>query len=119
MKRNEFLRVGLLGAGFGLIQVLMSRCGSSPSAPSDPGDENTFTSSSDQGHTHTVRISKSEVQSPPSAGISRSTSSASGHTHAFAMTQTQLMDCNNGATITITTSIDTGHSHTFQIAKWF
>jgi hypothetical protein len=35
------------------------------------------------------------------------------------MTQAQLMECNNGTTVAITTSVNSGHSHTFQIAKWF
>jgi hypothetical protein len=35
------------------------------------------------------------------------------------MTQAELQSVNSGNTVTITTSVVSGHSHTFDIKKWF
>ena len=118
MKRKEFLINGGL-ATLGLLAGLaQSRCKSS-TTPSDPTLEHTFTSNTVNGHNHNITISKTEVQSPPTAGISRSTSSGPGHSHTFAMTQSQLQDVMNGTAEGISTGTTDSHSHEFTISKWF
>jgi hypothetical protein len=77
-----------------------------------------FTSSSDQGHNHTITIQKTEIQAPPAGGISRQTS-ANGHTHTFTMTEAELTNVKNGTPVVVTTSDSGGHSHNFTIQKWY
>ena len=109
-------------AGFGLTLFAASGCSdsssNSPTGPSNPASH-VFTSSMVSGHSHTVTISKSEIETPPTAGISRQTSSSSGHTHNFIMSESQLNDVKGGTTATITTSATGAHSHTFSISKWY
>jgi hypothetical protein len=119
MKRKEFLKIGLFGVGLGAIQLLTSRCSSSPSSPSNPGDEKAFSSSTTLSHSHNVTLLKAEVDSPPASGISHSTTASSGHSHTVIMTQDQLLACKNGDTVAVDTTTVNDHHHTFQIVKWF
>jgi len=118
MTRKEFLKTGFLGLSVGLGALVAARCKSSTS-PEPTGDTKTFTSSNDSGHTHSITINKSEVQTPPASGISRETSTNSGHSHTFTMTQAQLTNVNNGGTEMCQTAMASSHMHTFSIAKWF
>ena len=119
MKRRDFLSAGLVGAAAAIAALSQSRCGGGPTTPSDPNAQRTFTSTSDSGHTHTITIQRSEVQSPPAAWITRQTSSAGGHTHAFSMTQAELQTVNGGGSVVVTVSVANLHDHTFTITKWF
>ena len=72
-------------------------------SPTPPGITKTFTSTEANGHIHTVAIEKSDVQNMPMAGITVMTSSNSGHNHSFEMTQAQLMTCNGGGMVMVMT----------------
>ena len=113
MRRREFLHFAA-GATV-LLGVVQAACKNSPTTPTNA---KTFTSSNEQGHTHTITIDKTEIEAPPAAGISRQTS-ANGHTHTFTMTAAELTNVNNGSSVGVTTSDSNGHSHTFTIQKWF
>ena len=63
-----------------------------------------------------MNIQRTEVETPPST---RQTSSSDGHTHTFTMTQSQLQAVKGGQSIKITDSMVSGHTHDFQIQKWF
>jgi len=54
-----------------------------------------------------------------SCGITRQTSSFDYHTHTFTMTQSQLQAVKDGQSIKITDSMVSGHTHDYQIQKWF
>jgi hypothetical protein len=118
MKRKDFWAIGVLGL-LGLFLTLGGAACSSSTTPSNTTTSQTFTSTSVQSHTHTVTIQKTEVDSPPSGGISRQTSTSGGHSHTFTMTQDQLNSVKNGASVQIETSVDSSHSHSFTIAKWY
>jgi hypothetical protein len=69
-----------------------------------------------------VTLNKTDVQTPPAAGVSGNTSSSSAHVHTFALTQAQLTTVMGGAPVTITTgsSVTGGaHTHDITITKWF
>jgi hypothetical protein len=121
MKRAEFLKVMGAGTLVALAGSAVTACKSSSTTPSNP-DSHTFTStgpSSGPGHTHTITIQKTEVETPPAGGISRETST-NGHSHTFTMTADQLATVKAGTAVTITTQPDsTGHTHDFQISKWY
>lgn len=125
MKRLEFLKLAATGAAVGLGQLALSAC-KSTSSPTMPLTSKTFTSSVDgnPGHSHTIDIAQSEINSPPAAGISRATSVYSGHSHTFTMTQADLTTVMGGGTVTVVTSTEAPvynivHSHTFMISKWY
>jgi hypothetical protein len=104
-----------------LFGVLQMSCGSSSKSSTYPPpmtDSKVFTSTVVSGHSHTITIQKSEIETPPTGGISRETSSFYGHTHTFTMTETQLTDAKTGPVV-ITTSVASGHSHDFTIQKWY
>ena len=90
--------------------------------PPNPDTSRTFASTSVNSHTHSVTIEKADVQTPPAAGISKTTTSNSAHTHSFTLTQAQLATINGGGSVTVTSgSSDVGgaHTHDFTISKWF
>jgi hypothetical protein len=126
MTRKDFIKngaAGILGVVAGLYQ---SRCSSSMS-PSDPMAQKTFESDSVNAaggsHSHSITLTKMEMQSPPGGGISRATTAASGyvtsHSHTFAMTHDQMQNIMSGRAESITTSTELSHSHVFTITKWF
>lgn len=121
MKRAEFLKVMGAGTLVALAGSAVTACKSSSTTPSNP-DSHTFTSTgpsdSSNGHTHTITIQKTEVETPPASGISRETS-ANGHTHTFTMSAAQLATVKGGTGVTVTTSIFAGHTHDFVISKWY
>lgn len=120
MTRKDFLKTACGGALGALFFMGLTNC-KSPAAPETPNDPNqrSFTSTSSDGHSHSITLNRSEIENPPAAGITRQTSSSSGHTHTFSMTQVQLQTVNGGTQVTITDSTSSGHSHNYTIAKWF
>lgn len=122
MKKKKLL-VSIPGIGLAVLGILLlASCSSSGSgSPVTPPASQTFGSTTSVGHTHSVTVNRSEIESPPTAGIARDTSSNSGHTHSFAMTRDQLLAVASGTTVTITTGPATAdnHTHNFSISKWF
>lgn len=113
MTRRDFLHFAA-GATV-LLGVVQAACKNSPTTPTNAKE---FTSSNEQGHTHTITIEKTEIEAPPAAGISRQTS-ANGHTHTFTMTAAELTNVNNGTSVGVRTADSNGHNHNFTIQKWF
>jgi hypothetical protein len=120
-KRTVTATVGM--AFLAMLALGISKCSSSSTTPPPPDNTTkTFTTSSDNAHTHQVTLTKAEVENPPAAGVSKTTTSASAHTHSFVMTQGELMTVDGGGSVTVTTgSSDVGgaHTHTVTISKWF
>jgi hypothetical protein len=121
MTRKEFLKISLGGLLGGLTIILTERCTSSesPSPPAPPAGGQVFTSTNVDNHTHTVTFSRSDVESPPANGITKSTSSSAGHSHSFSMTQAQLQTVNGGTAVQVSDSLVSGHQHAYTITKWF
>ena len=118
MERKQFL-IYVTGA-MGLSPLLLTQI-----ACDDPygdggsaeGDKDNFTvaSSVDSGHSHTVKISYSEVNSPPSTDQPLQTSSSGGHTHSITLTTSDYQQLQDGQQITKTSTSNNGHKHTFMI----
>ena len=119
MTRKDFLKSAVFSAVGGWLLFKQTACKSSPTTPTNPGTSKDFTSTTDQSHSHTVTVQRSEIDSPPAAGLTRTASSSGGHTHTFIMTQTQLLSVQGGTSVIVTTSTDSGHSHDFTIGKWY
>lgn len=125
MTRKEFLGTTFSGILGGILVMMGFGC-SSPTSPSDGGGDGTqdenekaFQSTTAEGHAHSVTIQRSEIENPPENGISRSTSVSGGHSHTFSMTQQQLQNVRAGETVRVTDSVVSGHSHEYQISKWY
>jgi hypothetical protein len=119
MSLKRFLAVAAGAAFLALLVFGVTGCSDSTTPG---GTSQTFTSTTSNAHSHTVVIQKTEVETPPVAGISKTTSSVSAHTHTFDMTEAQLTTVMGGTGVTVTTgSNDTGgaHTHDFSITKWF
>jgi len=101
----------------GVFQISCSK--SSSTAPPSNTDSKVFTSTVVSSHSHTITIQKSEIETPPTGGISRQTSSSSGHTHTFTMTEAELTNVKAGTAVVITTGVASGHQHDFTIQKWY
>ncbi len=118
-RRTFFVKAGVLFS----LPLIITEIGCDSSGDSDDmtgptdGDSNTFkiTSSNGTGHSHTVTISQSNVDSPPSNDTTLNTSSA-GHIHQIILTQADYENLAEGKTVIKTSTPDnTGHSHTFSI----
>jgi len=116
MSGTRVLAIALLLVVFGVLQMSCSKS-SNPAAP-HTSDFKVFTSTVVNGHSHTITIQKSELETPPVGGISRQTSVALYHSHSFAMTQAQLTAALTGPVV-ITTGITNDHTHDFTIQKWY
>jgi hypothetical protein len=113
MNRREFLvRSGavmlILPAGWAV-----SGCGDDD----DEGVDLRFTSSTVDGHSHQITLTMTELQSPPSSGLSRDTSSSDGHTHRVELSADDLGRINLRQTVSKETSLANGHTHTFTFLR--
>jgi hypothetical protein len=119
LSRREFLTsstVTLL-----LVPVLASACGSTTSSGgATPGvscDGAGATSTTVNAHAHTLCVPLTDLESPPTAGMTYTTSTAAGHAHTVVFTQVQLISIAAGTAITVTTTIAGGHAHDFTVVK--
>lgn len=113
-RREVIVKLGGLLLVLPAARVLMA-CGSD-SGGGGP-QTLTFVSSTDDGHTHSVGLQVTEITSPPSAGLEKTTSNVLAHTHTVTLTAADLDSINTGNTVTKTTSNDLNHTHTFDFKK--
>ncbi len=114
----RFISTASIAAFLLLLSGVGCKSNEQPLPPATGGAQN-FIGSVSQNHSHTVSIQRTEVENPPSGGITRQTSSFDYHTHTFTMTQSQLQAVKDGQSIKITDSMVSGHTHDYQIQKWF
>jgi hypothetical protein len=118
--RRELLRdmVVILPVGWALVQL-----GCSSSSENDCADADklvttataiTVTSVCNE-HTHDFTIMKSDLTTPPTAGVNGNTSAYAddGHVHTMALTMADLANIQAGMTITKTSGTALGHTHDF------
>ena len=119
MERKQFL-IYVTGA-VGLSPLLLTEIACDDSygnGGNDDGDVDNFTVASsvdNSGHSHTVKISFSDVDSPPSNDQPLQTSSIGGHTHSITLTSSDYQQLQAGQKITKTSTSVNTHTHTFLI----
>lgn len=64
-----------------------------------------------QSHTHRLCVPAKDLGTPPAGGETYVTSTDAGHSHSFMLTQTQLDSIAKGDAVTLTSSVNQGHSH--------
>jgi hypothetical protein len=110
--RRDFL-VTLILVPVGAKLAGCNAYGDGGSGGSCDGIESTSTVAS--GHTHTVCVPQSDLDSPPVAGRTYTTSSV-GHTHTVTLSQADLGEIAAGGAVMVTTSLSNGHAHEFTIS---
>ncbi|MFN7956610.1 MAG: hypothetical protein U0610_33205 [bacterium] len=120
---TRYVRREFLTTSMGKLALLMpaaavlSHCGNA-STTNDGSDEGfTITSSLASGHTHAIFLLLSDVASPPSTGLTYQSTTSSNHFHLVVVTQAQLTSIDEGAVVTVTSSVSDGHQHAFSIQK--
>ena len=78
-------------------------------------DSKTIISSSSSGHTHSLNISLTIVDNPPTMDLTITTSSSSGHTHKITLSTSDIERLTNMETIIKTSTTNSNHFHTFSI----
>ena len=77
----------------------------------------TITSSVDAGHSHDVTIKGTDIESPPAADKTVNATYSGGHRHAITLTPQDYESIKDGGEVTVTSSSNAGHTHTFVIKK--
>lgn len=115
MNRREFII--RMGAALVSVPVVLSlqSCGSDNGGSTPDGFD--VVSSSNFNHTHTARILTADLTSPPSGGVVYTSSLDGGHDHTITLTQQQLTDINNNLQVSVVSSTDNAHTHTWTIQK--
>lgn len=116
MSRKIFFRLGFFGTAAALFIVAGAAC-SNAITTDIPLTEKSYYSSTVNGHSHSVTITKTEIEN--AQPFLRTTSLVNSHTHNVSMSQEQVQSLKNGSTVTVETTVDSGHSHTFAFSKWY
>jgi hypothetical protein len=133
MERKLFLG-SLLVLPAGIFLVRCSRASTSPggtgasgagggvstTATPDPvraGTVVTYASSTTGKHIHTFTLDDSDIDSPPSAGVSRMSSTNSMHSHSVDITADQLAFVADGGTVEVTSGVAGTHTHVFTFLR--
>ena len=111
MERKTFITTIMTAAG--LMPLVITQIGCSTSTePTTTAEGLLFTSSVNNGHSHTVEIKFADVDDPPEGGRTLSTSST-GHLHSVTLSQSDFVALEAGQTVVRNTSTNSGHLHTF------
>ena len=71
----------------------------------------------DNNHNHSLCVPTTDLTSPPANGMIYTTSTDEGHEHTVTLTQTQLQTINSGMAVTVTTNPPVAFPHQFTIQK--
>jgi hypothetical protein len=77
----------------------------------------TVTSSIDSGHSHAVTVLGADIETPPATDQTIDTTSSGGHKHTITLTSQDYQSIKDGNEVTVTSSSNSGHTHTFKIKK--
>lgn len=77
----------------------------------------TVTSSVTDSHTHNLVVNMADLSNPPVSGVTYTSSTTNGHNHNIFLTQSQLININNGNTVNVTSSSNNGHTHSWTIVN--
>ena len=120
MERRSFiLKAGaLFSLPLIITEIGCDSYGDSDMTLPNTDDDNFFdpiTSSIVSGHSHSVTISRSRVNNPPTNDVTLTTTNNSEHIHNITLTQSNFESLMNGETIIKTSTNNSGHTHTFSI----
>jgi hypothetical protein len=121
MERRTFLAglgVAFVAPAF-LTAIPGCSTSSTSSTPLDVVAVESSTSNSPGGtpHSHSLTIPLADLANPPVAGVTYSTGVADGHAHQVTVSGSDLADIQQGQTRTESTTVVSGHQHTFTIRR--
>jgi hypothetical protein len=99
------------------LLVLGTLAGLACSKKSASTGDITVTSSIDSGHSHAVTVRGADIESPPATDQTVDTTSSVGHKHTITLTSQDYQSIKDGNEVTVTSSSNSGHTHTFNIKK--
>ena len=105
MKRRQFIAYMTTASGLLPIVLTQIACETSTGPSSGSSDSYNFTSSTDAGHSHTVKIKTIDVSQPPISSRSHTTSGSS-HTHTLVLSPTDFNQLANGQEIVKATPVN-------------
>ncbi len=106
---------------FALLLAWGTACSSAITGPS-PRTMRIFSTTVVNDHFHMVTIDQTDIQDPPSLGLSESTTASRDHSHSLALSELHLSTVNEGTPVTLTTGVSEvggAHAHDVTIRKWF
>ena len=77
----------------------------------------TVKSSVNSGHSHDVTILGADIESPPATDKTIDATSSGGHRHTITLTSQDYQSIKDGNEVAVTSSSNSGHTHTFSIKK--
>ena len=101
------------------MSLLPYDCVAFVNAPADSFDVVSSAGSAPGGysHSHIVAVLLADLANPPAAGVTYLTSSAEGHSHQVTLSKSDLADVQEGKTRSESTTVVSGHQHTFAFSK--
>lgn len=118
MRRTSFQPGAWALVALAAVALFAAGC-SSPESTVPTYATKTFTSTTVDGHSHTVTLSRADIQALPAGGLSVTTTSVNSHTHTLSLTKAQCESINNSIQVVVETSVNNNHSHGFAIANWW
>jgi hypothetical protein len=108
--RRAFLRRA--GGGFAVLTLTVLGCGGGDDPPDFQCTAGLASTSSNVAeHVHRLCVPYADLESPPQAGQTYMTSTDGNHIHLVTLTFQQLTQIGQGMEVTVTSSINSGHSH--------
>jgi hypothetical protein len=71
----------------------------------------------DNNHDHSLCVPTTDLENPPTTGMTYTTSVNQGHEHTVTLTQAQLQTIDSGMSVTVTTNPPVAYPHNFTIQK--
>jgi len=100
--------------------IYLVGCDSTSSESDNPGNGNpqylTVSSTTNSGHSHTLSLPLSDLES--TSAKTYDSSNSGGHIHMVTLSSDQLGTISGGSAVTVTSTNDAGHTHqfTFQLS---
>jgi hypothetical protein len=70
-----------------------------------------------EGHAHDLCVPANDLSSPPGGGATYTTTTEDGHTHQVTLDAAQLAAVGRGEVVRVTTTTTEGHVHTYSLAR--
>jgi hypothetical protein len=110
MDRREFLAKAGLAATWAGIAVRVSACGDEGDGGTQPAAADAVGAVTGGGHSHSgAVVTEAELSAGNAVTL---TLTGSGHTHTVQLSAPQVMAIAGGQTVSVTSSMDAGHTHT-------
>jgi hypothetical protein len=109
MDRRSFLAQAGMALAWAGIAINITGCGGEDDNPGSPGGSGDVSGSIGTNHGHSVRVTEVQLLD---GGAVQLTMSGGGHSHTVSLSADQVMGIADGMQVLVTSSSNSGHSHT-------